>query len=58
MIVISCLLLAVVFRSRSRVVSSTRNQKRLKRDLKLAMNCFFMNFVFILIMTLNNFLEE
>jgi len=51
MIVFSCLLLAVVFRSRSRVVSSTRNQKRLKRDLKLAMNCFFMNFVFILIMT-------
>ena len=46
MIVFSCLLVSVIFKSRSRVASSTRQQNRLDRDVKLAINCFIMNFIF------------
>ena len=46
MICFSCLLVSVIFKSRSRVASSTRQQNRIDRDVKLAFNCFVMNFIF------------
>jgi len=51
MIFFSFMLVLAVFRSSSRVAHSINDQNRLKRDVKLAINCFFMNFMFILLQT-------
>jgi len=45
------MLMLAVYRSRSRVSNSMQNQKRRRRDLRLAGNCFFMNIAFILLQT-------
>ena len=51
MILFSFMLVLAVFRSSSRVAHSINDQNRRKRDVKLAVNCFFMNFMFILLKT-------
>ncbi len=51
MILFSFMLVLAVFTSSSRVAHSINDQNRLKRDVKLAINCFFMNFMFILLQT-------
>ena len=53
MVCFSSMLVAAVFRSRYRVASSVRDRKRLRRDVRLAANCFFMNFTFLLLNTPN-----
>ena len=47
----SYLLISVILKSRSRVASSSRVQRKNNRHIKLALNCFFMNAVFILLNT-------
>ena len=51
MILFSFMLVLAVFRSSSRMAHSINDQNRRKRDVKLAVNCFFMNFMFILLKT-------
>ena len=51
MICFSAVLITAISKSRARVSDSLRSQKRLKRDIRLAINCFLMNFVFILLNT-------
>ena len=53
MIIFSTMLVTAVFRSRLRVATSVRDRKRLRRDVRLAVNCFFLNFTFILLNTPN-----
>ena len=47
----SVMLVLVVFRSSSRVANSLSDQKRRNRDIRLTVNCLFMNIVFILLQT-------
>ncbi len=47
--VFSCFLVKVVFKSRSRAVSTLNENKRVKRDAKLALNCILMNSIFIIL---------
>ena len=49
MITFSSMLIAAIFKSRLRVANSITDQQRLKRDVRLAVNSFFMNFLFILL---------
>jgi hypothetical protein len=51
MICFSFLLVSAVFRSSARVAQSINNQNRRKRDIRLAINCFFMNFMYLLLNT-------
>ena len=51
MILFSFMLVLAVFRSSSRMAHSINDQNRRKRDVKLAVNCFFMNFMFTLLKT-------
>ncbi len=51
MIFFSFMLVLAVWRSSSRVAHSINDQNRRKRDVRLAINCFFMNFIFILLQT-------
>ncbi len=48
MICFSCLLVSVIFKSRSRVASSLKQQNRIDRDVKFAFNCFAMNLIFFI----------
>jgi len=51
MICFSFMLVLAVFRSSSRVANSITSHNRHKKDVRLAINCFFMYFVFILLQT-------
>jgi len=53
MVCFSSMLVAAVFRSRRRVASSVKDRKRLRRDVRLAANCFLMNFTFLILNTPN-----
>ena len=46
MICFSCMLVSVIFKSRSWIASLVKEQNRANRDVKLAFNCFVMNFIF------------
>jgi uncharacterized membrane protein (DUF4010 family) len=51
MICFSFMLVSAVFRSSSRIANSINEQNRHKRDVRLAVNCLFMNAIFILLQT-------
>jgi len=51
MICFSFMLVFAVFKSSARVGQTINQQNRRKRDIRLAINCLFMNFTFILLQT-------
>ena len=51
MICFSFMLVLTAIRSSSRVLNSVNAQNRRKRNIRLAINCIFMNFIFVLLNT-------